>query len=97
MPQRVIRIREIAEKYLISPYTIQKTVEAYIKRHSLTSINFGDYGAVTNFIKNSPAVGNMIFGRADKPDAKNYIEKTKGMFKTPFFDALKTYLEENGP
>jgi len=94
--QRIVRINEIAEQVVISPYTIIKAVAAYSSHHSVKSLALGNYGAVTNFNKTSPSVGDEVFSH-EKPDARTYIDKTKEIFKTPFFDALKKYLNANGP
>lgn len=96
MSQRINALIEIAEQFVISPYTIIKAVEAYVNHHQLKPIGLGNYGAITNFNKTSPSVGNQIFNH-EKPDARTYIDQAKKVFDTPFFDALKKYLEAHGP
>jgi len=94
--QRINRRNEIAEQFLISPYTVEKAVTAYAKRHDLTPMTFGTYGVVANFNKTSTSVAAEIFGE-ETPEATTYIERTSEIFKTPFFAALKKYLAADGP
>lgn len=94
--QRISHLIAIAGQFVISPYTIIKAVEAYVNHHQLKPISLGNYGAVTNFNKTSPSVGNQIFNH-QKPDAGTYIVQGKKIFDTPFFDALKKYLAAHGP
>lgn len=85
-----------AKKFIISPYTVKKSVDMYADTNNLPELNFGKsfYGVVTNFNKKYKPVSENIFKEDAKPSAKKYISISKTIFKTPFFDALKQYFDE---
>jgi len=92
---RITITLDLAKKFIISPYTIKKSVDMYTTAHNLPEINFGKgfYGAITNFNKKYKPVSESIFGKAEKLSSGKYISISEKIFKTPFFDALKQYFE----
>ena len=97
IPYRINAVKEKAEELMISPNTIIKALQGYSIRHSLRKINFGNkyYGAITNFNKQFFSLSEIIFDD-DPLTAKKYIEEAGTFFETPFFDALKLYLDSSG-
>jgi transcriptional regulator with XRE-family HTH domain len=93
---RISAVMKKAEELMISPNTIIAALKSYSERYSLGEINFGNYyGAITNFNKRFPSLSETIF-EDDVPTAKKYIEKSNNIFETPFFDALKLYMDSSG-
>lgn len=88
------RIKELASKYEISPYTILSEMEKYAKSSSKPVFKISMGGAVTNFSKQAGLVSEIIFGE-EKPDTEKYIETCIRIFKTDFFYALSSYIKEN--
>lgn len=93
---RINAVKEKAEKLMISPNTIIKALEGYSIRHSLRGIDFGNkyYGAITNFNKQFRSLSEIIFDD-ETPTAEKYIKEAGSFFETPFFDALKLYLDSS--
>jgi len=93
------KIREIirlADSLTISPITVYKAINDYAAAFRLLELNLepGIYGTTTNFNKNYPNVSEILFD--GKPcSAADYIKKTKELFGSPFFEALRVYLSEN--
>lgn len=90
----VNRIKELASKYVISPYTILGEMEKYAKSSSkpILEINMG--GAITNFNKQVGLVSEIIFGE-ENPDAEKYIDVCLENFETDFFYALSRFIKDN--
>ena len=93
------KIREIirlADSLTISPITVYKAINDYAAASGLLELNLepGIYATTTNFNKNYPNVSEILFD--GKPcSAADYIKKTKELFGSPFFEALRVYLSEN--
>ena len=93
------KIREIirlADSLTISPITVYKAINDYAAASRLLELNLEPsiYATTTNFNKNYPNVGEILFD--EKPcSATDYIKKTKDLFGSPFFEALRVYLSEN--
>ena len=93
------KIREIirlAEALTISPITVYKAINEYATASGLVELNLEPdiYAATTNFNKNYPNVSEILFD--EKPcSASAYIRKTKALFGSPFFEALRVYLSAN--
>ncbi len=93
------KIREIirlADSLTISPITVYKAINDYAAAFGLLELNLepGIYATTTNFNKNYPNVSEILFD--GKPcSAADYIKKTKELFGSPFFEALRVYLSEN--
>lgn len=93
------RIREIiklAGSLTISPITVYKAINDFATASGLVELNLEPdiYAVTTNFNKNYPNVSEILFD--EKPcSASDYINKTKELFGSPFFEALRVYLSEN--
>ena len=93
------RIREIiklADSLMISPITVYKAINDFATASGLVELNLEPdiYAVTTNFNKNYPNVSEVLFD--EKPcSASDYIKKTKELFGSPFFEALRVYLSEN--
>lgn len=91
-------IKELANTLLISPLTIYKEINRYAKKRGLREYSFNIHPAVTNFNKTIHSVSEVFF-EEDNPSSEIYIEKSSRTFRTPFFEALGSYLreKEKGP
>lgn len=90
----VNRIKELASRYVISPYTILREMEKYAKSESKSVLKIEMGGAITNFNKQVGLVSEIIFGE-ENPDAEKYIKVCTEVFKTEFFSALSAYIKKN--
>lgn len=88
------RIKELASKYVISPYTILVEMEKYAKSSSKPVMEIKIGGAVTNFNKQVGLVSEIIFGE-ENPDAEKYLDICLKNFETDFFFALSCFIKEN--
>jgi transcriptional regulator with XRE-family HTH domain len=88
------RIKELASKYVISPYTILGEMKKYAKSSLSPVIEIHMGGAVTNFNKQVGLVSEIIFGE-ENPDAAKYIDICLDNFETDFFCALSRFIREN--
>ncbi len=93
---RFREILSIADSLKISPITVYKAINDYAAATGLAELNLEPdiYAATTNFNKKYPNVSEMLFD--GKPcSATDYVKKTKELFGSPFFEALRVYLSEN--
>ena len=93
------RIREIiklADSLTISPITVYKAINDFATASGLVELNLEPdiYAVTTNFNKNYPNVSEILFDE-NPCSASDYIKKTKELFGSPFFEALRVYLSEN--
>jgi len=88
------RIKELASKYVISPYTILGEMKKYTHSFSKPVVSIDMGGAVTNFNKHVGLVSEIIFGE-EHPDAEKYITTCNRIFGTDFFYALSCYIKDN--
>jgi transcriptional regulator with XRE-family HTH domain len=91
--QKIIRL---AGSLIISPITVYRAINEYAAAAGMMELNLEPeiYAATTSFNKKFPNVSEILFG--EKPSrASVYIKKTKEVFGSPFFDALRVYLSEN--
>jgi transcriptional regulator with XRE-family HTH domain len=92
-------IREIislADSFKISLITVYKAINEYAADSGLVELNLEPdiYAATTNFNKKYPNVSEILF-EGKLCSASDYIKKTKELFGSPFFEALRVYLSEN--
>lgn len=92
--QKVKHILKIAENLTISPYTILDQIEQYAHFHNLPFVKVNIGGATTNFNKKFKLVSGLLLD-SNIPEPLKYIEASKEVFKSPFFDCLKKHLKEN--
>ncbi|CAB1060534.1 HigA protein (antitoxin to HigB) [Olavius sp. associated proteobacterium Delta 1] len=93
------RIREIirlADSYTISPITVYLAINEYSAAYGLVELNLEPdiYAATTYFNKKYPNVSEILFD-GKLCSASDYIKKSKELFGSPFFEALRVYLSEN--
>ena len=93
---KIKKIIDIADKYDISPITVYMSVNSYAAEYSLNKVSLdrGIYGATTNFNKGFLDVSESL-GEGKRLDAESYINLTKTIFKSSFFEVLKCFLSEN--
>ena len=79
-----------------SRITVYKAINDFAAASGLLELNLDPdiYAATTNFNKNYPNVNEMLFD-GKLCSASDYIKKTKELFGSPFFEALRVYLSEN--
>jgi transcriptional regulator with XRE-family HTH domain len=97
---RVNRIKEIAERNLISPISVYYEINKYAKYLGLEKLDLGNaiFGAAKNLSKDYYTVSESLFDN-QTPTADKYIKIAEELFESPFFAALREYLrtESKGP
>ncbi len=85
-----------AKRYTISAYTVYKEINKYAQINGFPEINLGDSLFIHNskFIKQFDLISKNIFGNK-KPTVGDYITVVTREFKTPFFEILKIFLQQN--
>lgn len=93
---RIKKVLEVADNYNISPITVYEAINSYASENGKPRINLSNsfYGATTNFNKGYLNVSDAL-GEKKKLTAKSYIELTRELFDSPFFEAMGRYLSEN--
>jgi len=98
IPYQINRIKEIAEKLVVSPITVYYEINKYARHINKPEIdletNHAIYKAAMVFNKQFGTVSQYLFTNK-KPTASEYISCPKKVFQSPFFDALESYLKEN--
>ena len=94
--ERINKIIEISKALTISPVTVYKAINGYAEAKRLPAIPIEPdiYIATANLNKTIANV-SMTLCKEPSPPAAKYIEITKTVFHSPFFDILKVYLSEN--
>ncbi|CAH0134875.1 DNA-binding XRE family transcriptional regulator [Pseudomonas frederiksbergensis] len=94
---QISEINKIACNYVISPYSVYCQVNAYAENKGLKPLDLvpAIHKASTNINRELPLVSKLIFEENIEPDSLLYIERTKEIFKTSFFDILGEYLKES--
>lgn len=86
----------IAQRRLISPYTVMKALDAYVAHTGKAKIDFGKYGPrLARFNKSVQCVAESLF-KGKHPEPEEYIEVCDKVFGTPFFRALKVFSKTGG-
>ena len=97
-PKQINRLKEIAEKLVVSPITVYYEINKYARHINRSEIdlesNSAIYKADTVFNKQFDTVSQYLFENK-KPTASEYISCPKKLFQSPFFDALRSFLKEN--
>lgn len=97
---RINHIFNLAQRYVISPYTIQKEVDKFAIHTSQKKINLGESfpAQITNFQKKFQLVSEIWFDKT-KPEVDEYLEVVEREFSTVFFDTLRKYIsnEKSSP
>lgn len=93
---RINKIIEISKVLMISPVTVYKAIKAYAKAKQLPPVLLEpDIYAATANLNKAIANVSMTLCRESSPSVDRYIEITKTVFHSPFFDILRVYLSEN--
>ncbi|RLU05916.1 transcriptional regulator [Pseudomonas prosekii] len=95
---QISAINKIAYDYVISPYSVYCQINAYAEDTSQTPLDLVPliHKASTNINRELPLASKVIFEENLEPDSLLYIERTKEIFKTSFFDILGDYLKDSG-
>ena len=91
-------IKNLAEKYIVSPITIYMEIKKYAQNYNKHFIDLEKnneiFQATANFNKDYLTVSELIF-KTKNPSPHTYINKSTDAFDTPFFETLKQYIIEN--
>jgi transcriptional regulator with XRE-family HTH domain len=94
---KINKLLIIAEKEVISPYTVLLQVNKLAQHTEQATIDLGQsfFAALTRFNKDHPNISTAMLGDVTQLDARTFIQKTESSFETPFFDLLKQYLKHS--
>lgn len=91
-------IKGIAEKLVVSPLTVYYEINKYANYSNKPVIDLESnkeiFKANINFNKQFKTLSEVVFG-SKSPSPAKYIACAKEEFGSPFFDSLKTYIEDN--
>ena len=97
IPKQINRLKETAEKLVVSPLTIYYECNKYARYINEPVLDLETnrtiYRATTVFNKQFPTVSEYLF-KSKKPTAAEYMSCSKKVFQSPFFDALISFLKE---
>lgn len=93
---RINHILGIADSFVISPITIYKAINDYADGRGLELFKLEPdiYAVATNLNKKYPKVSESL-NNGKLFNASEYIQMSKEIFYSPFFEALRIYLSEN--
>jgi len=94
--RRLNKVFEIADRYMINPYTVLKSVNSYAIENGLTEFKpdktfFSKWHARNNNYKSV----TQILTESTDPLPTDYIGLCKEAFGSPFFDLLKSYIAKH--
>lgn len=89
---QVNRIKEIAERLVISPVTVFMEINKFAEWSNKPVLEFDIHGANANFNKSFKPVSEILFGTKE-PSASRYVACAREYFNSPFFDILGMYLK----
>lgn len=92
---RIKHILGLADSYVISPITVYLAIKGYAKERNLEVFKLEPdiYAVSTNLNKQHPNV-SMSLNDGKPFSASGYIQMSKEIFYSPFFEALRVYLSE---
>lgn len=94
--KRINRIKETADRLVVSPLTVYYEINKYAEFKGTAKIDLDSgneiHKATTNFNKSFKPVSEILFGTKE-PSASRYIACAKEAFNSPFFEVLKKYLK----
>lgn len=97
IPKQINRLKEIAEKLVVSPLTVYFEINKYARHINEPEIdletNKAIYKATTVFNRRFHTVSEHLF-KNKKPTAVEYISCSKKSFQSPFFEALIPFLKD---
>jgi len=93
---RIKHILNLADSFIISPITIYMAINGYAmeKELSVFELEPDIYAVSTNFNKKYPNVSETL-NKSEPFVASEYIQMSKKLFQSPFFEAFRVYLSEN--
>jgi hypothetical protein len=93
---RIKRIIEISEDFTISPVTVYKSINNFATENGKKEIFLEPdiYASTTRLNKNYANVSDALI-KKKSINAKQYIEISKNVFNSPFFDIVRMFLSEN--
>ena len=93
---RIKHILGLVDSFIISPITIYKAINDYATEMGMDAFKLEPdiYAVATNLNKKHPNV-SKILNKDELFSASEYIQMSKKLFNSPFFEALKVYLSEN--
>lgn len=93
---RINHILDLADSFVISPITIYKAINDYADGRGLELFKLEPdiYAVATNLNKKYPKVSESL-NNGKLFNASEYIQMSKKIFYSPFFEALRVYLSEN--
>jgi transcriptional regulator with XRE-family HTH domain len=98
IPKQINRLKEIAEKLVVSPLTVYYEINKYARYANKSEIdlekNQAIYKATTLFNSRFNTVSQSLY-KNKRPTASEYISCPRRYFKSPFFEALRSFLKEN--
>lgn len=98
IPKQISRLKEIAEKLVVSPLTVYYEINKYARHINKPGIDFETnraiYKATTVFNKQFHTISEYLFENK-KPTAAEYMSCSKKVFQSPFFEVLISFLKDN--
>jgi transcriptional regulator with XRE-family HTH domain len=95
--KQINRIKETAERLVVSPLTVYLEINNYADSHGKAKIELDAdreiHKATSNFNKDYDAVSDILFGTKAAPSASRYIACAKEDFDSPFFKMLRKHLK----
>jgi len=84
------------DSFIISPITIYKAINDYADGRGLELFELEPdiYAVTTNFNRKYPKVCEIL-NKGKLFNASEYIQMSKEIFYSPFFEALRVYISEN--
>ena len=98
IPKQINRLKEIAEKLVVSPLTVYYEINKYARHINEPELDLETnktiYKATTVFNKRFHTVSEYLFENK-KPTAAEYMSCSKKSFQSPFFEALISFLKDD--
>ena len=93
---RINHILGLSDSFIISPITIYKAINDYADGRGLEVLKLEPdiYAVATNLNKKYPEVSEIL-NKGKLFNASEYIQMSKKIFHSPFFEALRIYISEN--
>ena len=94
---RIKHLKKLGVMLTVSPYTLYRASNEYAKANGKKEIRLEKaiYGAVTNVVKETPTLSELMFS-SSPPEPDEYVSESSKLFNTSFFDALKSFVVATG-
>lgn len=95
--KQLAAIKELAEQYVIAPFTIYLQLNAYAMEAELPPLDLEPeiHSWAAQLNKQYLSVSDTLFQAGTPPEPHAYISKVSDLFETPFFEILTRYLREH--